>query len=311
MSSGETELIVPSVYTQNDYKRHMSINLDTGLWQCFKTGNKGNFTQLYAFLEGITYNQAEADILFKEFDGQIESITSSPTKPVSTLYEEHPIEKFGLRSIMLDDYESEDRLVQKAWTFLYERKLFNLETGESKYYVATQGKYDGRLFIPFERDSEIFYFQARTLGAETPKYLNPSDYWPRPSHILYPYDEEADHLVICEGPLDAISLQIQGVNATCTMGCSVSDYQVEALKEFDGKIIIGYDNDEAGKRGVSKFDYLRRIKRMADLHICHPPSEVKDWNDAHIKGQDLKEFVESHTTRYDYDYLVNHLLTTL
>ena len=28
MSSGETELIVPSVYTQNDYKRHMSINLE-------------------------------------------------------------------------------------------------------------------------------------------------------------------------------------------------------------------------------------------------------------------------------------------
>ena len=46
MSSGESELIVPSVYISDDYKRHMSINLDTGLWQCFKSGNKGNFTQL-------------------------------------------------------------------------------------------------------------------------------------------------------------------------------------------------------------------------------------------------------------------------
>ena len=117
--------------------------------------------------------------------------------------------------------------------------------------------------------------------------------------------------MICEGPLDAISLQIEGVNATCTMGCSVSDYQVEALKEFDGKIIIGYDNDEAGKRGVSKFDYLRRIKRMADLHICHPPSEVKDWNEAHIKGENLKCYVDLRTAKYDYDYLVDHLLTTL
>ena len=74
---------------------------------------------------------------------------------------------------------------------------------------------------------------------------------------------------------------------------------------------MGYDNDDAGKRGVAKFDYLRRVKRMADLYICHPPSEVKDWNDALLQDTDLRGFVESHTRRYDYDYLMTHLLTTL
>ena len=284
----------------------MSINLDTGLWQCFKTGNKGNFLQIYSFLEGITYNQAESTILFKELEGEfpknleIKNETPDPEKA-----------ELSLRSVTVEDYDTDDKLAQKAWTFLYERKLFNLETEDSKYYVSTKGRYAGRLILPFEEDSEIFYFQARALGDETPKYLNPSEGWPKPSQILYPYDTEASHLVVCEGPLCAISLQIQGVNATCTMGCSVSEYQVEALKEFEGKIIIGYDNDDAGKRGVNKFDYLRRIKRMADLYICHPPSEVKDWNDAHIKGSDLSEFVTSNTRRYDYDYLMNHLLTTL
>ena len=311
MSSGESELIVPSVYISDDYKRHMSINLDTGLWQCFKSGNKGNFTQLYAYMEGISYNQAEADILFKEFDGQIESITHPrPTMGIITPLATR-LSELHLKSITVEDYESEDRLVQHAWTFLYERKLFDLERNNRTYYVSTKGRYAGRLIIPFVENSEIFYFQARALGEETPKYLNPSDDWPRPSHILYPFDEEADQLVICEGPLDAISLQIQGVNATCTMGCSVSELQVEALKDFDGKIIIGYDNDDAGKRGVGKFDYLRRLKRMADLYICHPPSEDKDWNDAHMRGQDLSAFVDDHTKKYDYDYLMNHLLTTL
>jgi len=311
MSSGESELIVPSVYISDDYKRHMSINLNTGLWQCFKSGNKGNFIQLYAYMEGLTYNQAEADILFKEFDGQIETYTP----PVTTKKPPHGwatgIGELHLKSITVEDYDSEDRLVQHAWTFLYERRLFDLEKNDRTYYVSTKGKYAGRLIIPFLENSEIFYFQARALGDETPKYLNPTDDWPRSSHILYPYDECANLLVVCEGPLDAISLQIQGVNATCTMGCSVSEIQVEALKDFDGKIIIGYDNDDAGKRGVGKFDYLRRLKRMADLHICHPPSEVNDWNDAHMRGQDLSGFVDYHTKKYDYDYLMNHLLTTL
>tara|TARA_R100001244_G_scaffold102152_1_gene76110 strand:- start:61 stop:1047 length:987 start_codon:yes stop_codon:yes gene_type:complete len=306
LSSGERELIIPSIFTSNDYKRHMSINLDTGLWQCFKSGNKGNFIQIYAFLEGLTYNQAEGAILFKELD---EDFTKKiePNIPLQQQGEE----ELYLLPVTVHDYESDNALVLKAWTFLYERKLFNLETEDSKYYVSTQGRYAGRLIIPFEEDSEIFYFQARALGDETPKYLNPSEGWPKPSQILYPYDAEGDRLVICEGPLDAISLQIQGINATCTMGCSVSEHQVEILRDFEGEIIIGYDNDDAGRRGVNKFDYLRKLKRMADLYICHPPSKVKDWNEAYIKGFNLQQFVNYHTEKYDYTYLMNHLLTTL
>jgi len=308
LSSNDVELIVPSLFTNNDWKRHLSINLDTGLWQCFKTGTKGNFIQLYAFLEGVSYNEAEADILFKELDEEFKPFSPSPKKstPISS-----SIDDLHLIPVTLDDYDTDDKLIQKAWTFLYERKLFNLETGDRKYYISQTPKYQQRLIIPFEENNNIFYFQARTLRSDTPKYLNPSDGWAKPSHILYPFDEEADHLVICEGPLDAISLQIQGVNATCTMGCSVSEHQVEILKEFTGKIIIGYDNDDAGKRGVSKFDYLRKLKRMADLYICHPPSKAKDWNEAHIQGSDLKRFVGMRTEKYDYDYLIDHLLTTL
>lgn len=284
----------------------MSINLDTGLWQCFKSGNKGNFLQIYAYLEGITYNQAESEILFKELDGSF----AKNLEP-STIIPQAEAEDLHLLPVTVEDYTSSNSLVLKAWTFLYERKLFNLETEDSKYYVSTKGPYAGRLIIPFEEDGELFYFQARTLEDQTPKYLNPSEGWPKSSHILYPFNMDEDYVVVCEGPLDAISLQITGVNATCTMGCSVSQYQVEALKDFTGRIIIGYDNDDAGRRGVGKFDYLRRIKRMADLYICHPPSEVKDWNDALMKSIDLQGFVELRTIKYDYDYLINHLLTTL
>ena len=318
LSSNGDEMIVPSIFTADDYKKHMSINLDTGLWQCFKTGNRGNFIQLYSFIEGTTYNQAEADILFKELQGDFgessfpfaKNLERSPAAPP----EEEAVLELDLAPVDLDSHYSQSPLVQKAWTFLYERKLFNLEEKvdyDPKFYVSTGGRYAGRLVISFEEDSEIFYFQARSLGDETPKYLNPTGDWPKSSSVLFPYDTEGKSLVVCEGPLDAISLQLQGVNATCTMGCSISEHQVEELQTFEGKIIVGYDNDDAGKRGVNRFDYLRRLKRMADLHICHPPSEVKDWNEAHIKGENLKCYVDLRTAKYDYDYLVDHLLTTL
>ena len=306
ISSNGDEMIVPSIFTSDDYKRHMSINLDTGLWQCFKTGNRGNFIQLYSFIEGITYNQAEANILFKELENEFDGSSFPFAKNLEPKDDSPRAE--------LEDYETSDPLIQKAWSFLYERKLFDLEQSENydpRFYVSTQGRYRGRLIIPFEYDSEIFYFQARSLGDETPKYLNPTGDWPKSSSVLFPYDIEGDSLVVCEGPLDAISLRLRGVNATCTMGCSISEHQVEELKDFGGKIIVGYDNDSAGKKGVNRFDYLRRLKRMADLYICHPPSEVKDWNESHIMGTDLQHFVDLRTDRYDYDYLVDHLLTTL
>jgi 5S rRNA maturation endonuclease (ribonuclease M5) len=316
LSSSNDEMIVPSLFVADDYKRHMSVNLNTGLWQCFKSGNKGNFIQLYAYLEGITYNKAESAILFKELlDGKVfSSPEPQPKKKTNPDREKN----LGLVPVTLESYDSENSLVQKAWTFLYERKLFNLDDDgfQPTYYVATGSRvntlmYRNRLIIPFENNSGIFYFQARALGDEAPKYLNATGDWPKSSSVLYPFDTEEDHVVVCEGPFDAISLQLQGVNATCTLGCSISDLQVEELKSFEGKIIVGYDNDAAGRKGVNRFDYLRRLKRMADLHICHPPSEVKDWNEAHMKGMDLKRYVGLRTTKYDYDYLVDHLLTTL
>ena len=45
LSASSREFIMASPYVENDWKRHFSINLDSGLWQCFKTGEKGNFVK--------------------------------------------------------------------------------------------------------------------------------------------------------------------------------------------------------------------------------------------------------------------------
>ena len=60
-------MIIPSIFLENDPNRHMSINLDTGLWQCFKSGEKGNFIHLFAKLESLTYKLAYQKFLVDEF----------------------------------------------------------------------------------------------------------------------------------------------------------------------------------------------------------------------------------------------------
>jgi len=305
LSASGREFIMASPYVENDWKRHFSINLDTGLWQCFKTGEKGNFVKLYAYLENLTTKKAYTKLILDNFFFDKE-LTDLP---------EHTAEKedVDLLPVSINSHDSEDSLVQKAWTFLFGRGLFNLtEEDPEPFYVCKSGKYENRVIIPFKDEGDMFYFQARALDDRKPKYLNPgAENGPKPSEILYPYDETADYLVVCEGPLDAISLQIRGVNATSTMGCSISRTQAEILQDFSGKLILGYDNDDAGERGIKKFEDLRKEMRMTSFEVCPPPSGYKDWNEAAVADQDLFSWVCEKSYVYSYENILNKQLRSL
>jgi DNA primase len=131
------------------------------------------------------------------------------------------------------------------------------------------------------------------------------------SHILYPFDTGMDYVVVCEGPFDARSLQIQGINATCTTGMSVSETQLDALRMFRGKLIFGYDNDKAGEAGLKKADNMRKKKLMPALWYCPPPKPFKDWNEAHQKDFDLKSYVLSTAKPYTVENYILSALSTL
>ncbi len=286
----------------------MSVNVDSGLWQCFKTGRSGNFTRLYAEAEGIPYFRAQQDLLIKNFEFLGEEVPEL-VRPEKQL----ELDTDKLIPINLESAYSEDKDVLAAWSFLFGRKLFNEKDEEvDPFYLCMHGKFHNRIIIPFRLDGAVYYFQGRTLQDARPKYLNPStEIAPKPSDILYPYDEEADYLVVCEGPLDARSLQLQGVNATATIGSSISPRQTEILSTFPGKIILGYDNDEAGKRGIEKFDRTRKEMRMTGFEVCPPPSGYKDWNEAHIAGEDMFSWIMDKSQAYDFDYKSVNMLNLL
>jgi len=295
-----------SVFFENDWKRHMSVNVETGLWQCFKSARSGNFISLYAHNESIPYFRAQRDLIIKNFEFLGEEIPKNE-EVVKTDCE---LDINKLIPINIESADSSDQKVLEAWYFLFGRRLFNESQIEKEpYYLCKEGKFSNRIIIPFRSNNIVYYFQGRALADQKPKYLNPStEAAPKPSDIVYPYDEDADHLVVCEGPLDAISLQLQGVNATATIGSSVSSRQAEIFSTFSGKIILGYDNDEAGQRGVEKFDILRKQRRMENFYVCPPPSNCKDWNQAHIQNEDLKSWVLDNQTVYDFDYKIRYQL---
>ena len=306
ISSNNRELMMPSIFIEGDYKRHMSINLENGLWQCFKTGNQGNFIKFYSLVENISYRSAESKLLFQGLEEGVWDLWNETTKKTDAPTEiRTKLDTSGFIPVNVDSYDSSNQLAIRAWKFLMDRKLFNLkEHEEDPYYIAVDGRYRGRLIIPFkDYEGEIFFFQARSLmnGVE-PKYLNPSsENGVKSSNILYPFDFEREHLCICEGPADAISLNLNGLNATCTVGSTISHVQMQTLREFEGRIILAYDNDEAGQRGIEKFESLRKKYIMPTFSICTPPMKYKDWNEAHQAGEDLYEWFTEKTYEYNFE----------
>lgn len=306
ISSNNLEMMLPSVYLEHDHKRHMSINLETGLWQCFKTGTSGNFIKLYSILENIPYRSAQSKLLFQGVEsGAWDLWEDNKVDKPSAYIPSYEADTSSFIPVNVESHASDIPLVVTAWKFLMDRKLFNLEEFvEKPYFVSTHGKYRNRLIIPFkDYDEDIFFFQARTLlGSMNPKYLNPSaEDGVKSSNILYPFDFEAESLCVCEGPADAISMNLNGLNATCTMGSTISNVQMQALKEFEGTIILAYDNDAAGEKGIQKFESLRKQHLLPTFSVCSPPSPHKDWNEAYMSNINLKDWISKNSYKYDFE----------
>lgn len=303
ISANDEEFVMESIFEKDDWKKHMSVNIYSGMWQCFKSGKGGNFVSLYAAVEGLNYYRAQRNLLIRNFEFLGEPIPELD-KPKERNYA--GLDTSNLIPLTLGSFETEDTQVLNAWNILYSRNLLGQEESELTYYLCTEGKFANRIIIPYFAEGVIFYFQGRALSDDqSPKYLAPNvTEAPKKSDVLYPFDMDSDILVICEGPTDAITLQLAGVNATCIQGSSVSLQQMDILSEFKGKIILGFDNDEAGKRSTLTFDRVRKEKRIPVFSICNPPEEYKDWNKASVKGVDLVEWVENNTEEYDYHKLL-------
>lgn len=306
------EFLVDSIFVE-DSGKHMSINMETGLWQCFKSKEQGSFYHLVSFVESVPYPEASKLIRRKMFDSP-ESLfeDSTPRKQESIPSGARNINE-NKKDFRCIDFNSETTSLSEslAKKFIRSRKLTSCD-----FYLAIQGKYINRLIIPYEQPNsfghkELYYFQARRILSFGMKYLNPmaSEYGVKSSDILLPFNEKEKYVVVTEGPVDALSLQSIGVNATCTQGSNLSLEQARLLKGRN--IILSYDNDEPGVHGMDKARNTILSKNIGAPYAVQPPKRFKDWNDflvvASSKGEILRH-INGTVKKMDYMYKVSELL---
>lgn len=116
-----------------------------------------------------------------------------------------------------------------------------------------------------------------------------------------PLPENIKGIVVCEGAFNTMSLTqalntIYGGAASnpwrciATSGCNLTEHHSDVLKEMiqqGKKIVLGYDFDEAGLKGIR-----RAVDRECITHVACTGDTERDWNDL------LKELGEAGLAKF-------------
>jgi DNA primase len=123
-------------------------------------------------------------------------------------------------------------------------------------------RFRGRIMFPLcDERGRVLGFGARALLSEDrPKYLNSSDNEVfHKGRIVYGTDlaraaaARAGRLVLVEGYTDVIALRQAGVpEAVCSMGTSLTDQQVDALRRLAPTVLFCQDPDAAGQEAIKR-----------------------------------------------------------
>ena len=148
--------------------------------------------------------------------------------------------------------------------------------GRDKYYDA----YRDRVMFPIVSTAKrVLGFGARTMGNDTPKYLNTGDtpIFNKRKNLYGLNLQRGKHLadiIIVEGYMDVISLYKAGVtNAVASLGTALTQQQARLIKRYVPKVYISYDGDSAGQNATLRgLDIL--AKEGLDVRVIVIPDNM-------------------------------------
>ena len=265
-----------------------SVSADKQVYHCFGCGEGGTIIQFvekienYDFVETIKFLAQRANIPLPD-DNSFESEEFNLKKKILEM------NKIAAKQYFMNLSSEEGK---KAYYYLRQRGITNetikeFGLGYSKnewngiYNILKSKGYknkeilksglciekNGRIF-DFFRDRVMFpvmdirgnvvAFGGRIMSDQKPKYLNTGE-TPvfKKKQLLFNFNKakntELDYFILMEGYMDVISVYQAGFkNAVASLGTAFGEDHSRLLKRFKDKVIISYDNDEAGREASKK-----------------------------------------------------------
>ena len=294
------EIRLNSFFAEKDNKFHLwcnpkggKKNIGFGVYHCFKTDKKGTLLNLVMDVEKCDFLKA-----LKILKGAIRASDKNLNQIFNYQETDYSLRNKKIEIKIPDNCEiiddSDDYYKKLARDYLTSRKI-----NYNNFFVCTNGKYKGRIVIPyFDFDfSSLIYFNTRALYDTKLRYLGPSKtIGVGKEDVLYlPKRIKTNKIYLTEGEFDACSLSLSGFDAMACGGKNLSDIQAAMIANFE--VCLCLDLDSAGTQAIknmkTKLNAYNLTGKSDRLTIIRPAVGFKDWNEMLVKHSSniLKTYV--------------------
>lgn len=281
-----------------DHSQHMSINLKHGGWNCWRNDNHSGKSPVYLVQALISCSRERAQSIVGEaifipddFLGTVRDLIA-PTQKVVQRQIELPAEfkSFGARHATAKRYER--YLLKRGYTL---GQIVRMTQRYGLRYAAI-GKFKGRIIFPVKFEGKLMTYTGRTVYPDVELRYKTLSYDPELEEVpavgpisdyLLFYDklkknkDDADTLVFCEGPFDALKVNVlgrpYGIAATCFFTASPSQAQIDLAGELVSVFKRRYLMLDRGTLATAlrtQMDMSTLIHRVLTL-----PERIKDPGD--------------------------------
>ncbi len=189
-------------------------------------------------------------------------------------------------------------LIKKEFS---EKKIIELGLAKRNENGEIYDNFRNRIIFPiFNTDAQIVGFGGRIIEKNTnlPKYVNsPDSSIFKKGNELFGIKYQGENIrkkgfaILMEGYLDVLTAQKSGFDsAVASLGTSFTEEQARLLRKYTDKVLISYDNDEAGKNAIVKAGYILK-KYDFDVKCLILNGSEKD-PDEFLRKNGKKAFVE-------------------
>jgi hypothetical protein len=259
-----------------DTTGNLEVNLEKGIFHCWKCNYSGNIRQL---LKDYIGKAVEID----------EYVSAEELSKMQTGFDEEEIKQ-----------EKGHVNLPKEFVPLWgDRELSFVGHRALKYVLGRMDKediekhrigycglgyYKWRIIIPVIENGEILYFAARVFLGQGERYRNPKkeDCGVGSEEVIFNIDSvrELKRCVINEGVFDAIKVGADGV---ALFGKHISDKQVNKLLFVD-HIYVMLDQDAIKDSLLIAYTFLKNGRNENDIYLVSPPSgDPSDWPRGEIR----------------------------
>ena len=166
--------------------------------------------------------------------------------------------------------------------------------------------------------SETIAYGGRALEDFGPKYLNSSDsvLYKKNRNLYFTKEfissvKKKGYVFLVEGYFDVLSLNQLGYsNSASPSGTALTVQQLEAVSRYTNKILLCFDNDEAGLKATERvLEIKNQASNQLEIHCLNLPEKYKDISELYEDNENIFNSVLSNNVEI-VEFLIDKFIVS-